>query len=317
MTDNRKLIFFLFAGIGILLALSSCTPSNEIPTPSVTPTASLTPEPTSTPTPTITPTPTPTLGIGSTWTSPKDDMVMVYVSAGEFTMGMDADQALGICNQFVSGCSRGWFTDEEPVHKVYLDAFWIDQTEVTNAMYALCVADGGCQPPVKNYSKTSTSYYGNSQYDNYPVIFVDWNKANDYCTWAGRRLPTEAEWEKAARGTDERTYPWGNDAPNANLLNYNSNVGDTTVVGTYPNGASPYGAYDMAGNVWEWAADWHSWTYYQNSPTENPLGPDSGQYRVLRGGAWQYNDCYVRSAYRWSYPSYSYLNVGFRCSRSP
>jgi formylglycine-generating enzyme required for sulfatase activity len=285
MANNRKFFFFLIVGIGILLVLSSCTP---------------------------------TLGVGSTWTSPIDGMVMVYVPEGEFTMGMDADQSLEICNQFFGGCSRDWFTNEEPVHKVYLDAFWIDQTEVTNAIYALCVASGACQPPVYSSSYTRSSYYGNPEFNDYPVIYVDWNMANAYCTWAGRRLPTEAEWEKAARGTDERTYPWGNDVPNANLLNYNYTVGDTTAVGSYPAGASPYGAYDMAGNVWEWVADWYSETYYQNSPAENPSGRASGVDKVLRGGTWYGFDVYVRSAFRyWFDPALTLSLVGFRCSRSP
>jgi formylglycine-generating enzyme required for sulfatase activity len=226
-------------------------------------------------------------------------MVMVYVPAGEFTMGSDSGKS-----------------DEQPVHTVYLDAFWIDRTEVTNAMYALCVASGDCQPLINSSSWTRSSYYGNPEFNDYPVIYVDWNMANDYCTWAGRRLPTEAEWEKAARGTDERTYPWGNDATNANLLNYNSNVGDTTAVGTYPNGASSYGALDMAGNVWEWVADWYSKTYYQVSPTENPLGPDSGVERVLRGGSW-FDLEGGRSAGRNSYdPDLAHSHaLGFRCSR--
>jgi serine/threonine-protein kinase len=141
-------------------------------------------------TPTLEPTettmPTPTLGIGSTMISEKDGMVMVYVPAGEFTMGEGSDK-----------------------HQVNLDAFWIDQTEVTNAMYAQCVVNGDCEPPSFSKSYTRESYYGNTEFDDYPVIYVDWNQANAYCSWAGRRLPTEADWEKAARGTDGRTYPWG------------------------------------------------------------------------------------------------------------
>jgi formylglycine-generating enzyme required for sulfatase activity len=294
MANKRKLFFFLIAGIGILFVFSSCTPSNEIPTLSVTPTP----------------------GIGSTWISPVDGMVMVYVPEGEFTMGMDADQALEVCFQFQMGCSHDWFTDAEPVHKVYLDAFWIDQTEVTNAMYALCVADGDCQSPVNSSSYSRSSYYGNPEFNDSPVVYADWNMANAYCTWAGRRLPTEAEWEKAARGTDERIYPWGNNAPNENLLNFQLNVGDTTAVGSYPAGASPYGALDMAGNVLEWVADWYSGTYYRNSPTENPLGPDLGDTRVLRGGAWSDSGGVVRSAFRTrSNPTNSGDYLGFRCAR--
>ena len=144
--------------------------------------------------------------------------------------------------------------NEQPVHKVVLDAFWIDQTEVTNKMYALCVQTSVCTPPSSTNSSTRPSYYENPEFEDYPVIYVDWYKAKTYCEWAGRRLPTEAEWEKAARGTDGRNYPWGKDAPNKMLLNYNGNVGDTTEIGKYPAGASIYGALDMAGNAWEWVS---------------------------------------------------------------
>src|SRR5690606_19387879 len=143
------------------------------------------------------------------------------------------------------------------IHTVYLDAYWIDQTEVTNALFAKCVEDGDCTPPVQSVSSAGLPYYGNPRYDNFPVMRVNWYQANAYCQWADRRLPTEAEWEKAARGTDGRTYPWGNETLNSNLLNHNYSVGDTTEVGSYPAGASVYGALDMAGNVGEWVNDWY------------------------------------------------------------
>jgi formylglycine-generating enzyme required for sulfatase activity len=239
-------------------------------------------------------------GIASTMVSDKDGMILVYVLAGNFTMGSDKGGS-----------------NEMPVHSVYLDAFWIDKTDVTNKMYALCVDDGRCQPPRTTKSATRTSYYGNSQYDDYPVIYVDWNMAETYCEWVGRQLPTEAEWEKAARGTDGRTYPWGNDPPNNNLLNNNQSIGDTTEVGEYPNGASPYGALDMAGNVWQWVADWYDAHYYSSSPSSNPLGPTSGQYRVQRGGEWDSNNGSVRSTGRsQDYPLSAYNHIGFRCSLS-
>jgi len=228
-------------------------------------------------------------------------MTLVYVPAGEFTMGSDFGEM-----------------NEAPVHKVNLDAFWIDQTEVTNAMYAKCVQDGACNPPSSTTSSTRDSYYGNSEFDHYPVIYVSWNDAKAYCEWADRRLPTEAEWEKAARGENAFIYPWGNDSLNNNLLNYNIAIGDTTEVGKYPSGASPYGALDMAGNVWEWVADWYSDTYYASSRASNPLGPDSGQYRVHRGGAWDSDDYSVRSARRSLIgPPGAGYNLGFRCSLSP
>ncbi|NLI41381.1 MAG: SUMF1/EgtB/PvdO family nonheme iron enzyme, partial [Caldisericales bacterium] len=174
----------------------------------------------------------------------KDEMLMVYVPAGEFEMG-DEDGAL----------------DEQPVHTVYLDEYWIDQTEVTNGQYERCVAADSCTVPKSSYSSTRDSYYGNRSYADYPVIYVDWNQADAYCKWAGGRLPTEAEWEKASRGTDGRDYPWG-DSIDENHANYDGNIGDTSEVGRYPKGASPYGALDMAGNVWEWVSDWYAEDYY-------------------------------------------------------
>jgi serine/threonine-protein kinase len=247
--------------------------------------------------------------------SDKDGMTLLYVPAGPFTMGNDNGQP-----------------DEKPAHMVYLDAFWIDQTDVTNKMYALCVSAGACTSPSQTGSFRHSSYYGNSEFDDYPKIYVSWNDATAFCKWADRRLPSEAEWEKVARGTDGRIYPWGNDAPNDTLLNYNQNVGDTTAVGTYPKGASPYGALDMAGNVWEWVNDLYSSTYYQSSPSSNPPGPASGQYRVLRGGAWgnnhdwiwhymaeYYSNYYVLSAARYYeglLPAEAVSFAGFRCARS-
>jgi formylglycine-generating enzyme required for sulfatase activity len=168
--------------------------------------------------------------------------------------------------------------DEKPQHKVYLDAFWIDRTEVTSAQYKKCVQDGKCKAPSH---ANDSSLNG----DNQPVVGVDWNDAKTYCEWAGRQLPTEAQWEKAARGTDGRIYPWGNTAPDSNRLNFSSQIGKTTEVGKYPAGASYYSAYDMAGNVWEWVADWYDDKYYDSSAAKspNPQGPASGQYRVLQG----------------------------------
>lgn len=228
---------------------------------------------------------------------------MRLVSAGVFTMGSDEGSDY-----------------EQPVHQVYLDAFYMDIYEVTNAAYKACVEEGVCTPPHNTSSSMRDSYYGNSEFDNYPVIYVGWNQANAYCEWRGASLPTEAQWEKAARGTDDRTYPWG-EGISCNQANYYHGrehcVDDTTEVGSYESGKSPYGIYDLAGNVWEWVADWYSETYYQNSPSENPSGPSSGQYRVLRGGSWNYNDYVARSAYRNFYSPDDFIyDVGFRCARS-
>ena len=226
---------------------------------------------------------------------------MVLIPAGEFTMGSKQH------------------ADEQPIHTVYLNAFYIDGYEVTNALYNRCVQANVCQPPKETSSYSRSSYYGNSEFDNYPVLYVDWYMAKTYCNWRGVRLPTEAEWEKAARGTDARTYPWGEEIDNTRA-NYDQNVGDTTAVGTYEKGQSIYGVYDMVGNVWEWVADWYQDNYYSTLPENaiNPQGPRNGQNRVLRGGAASFNRSDVRPANRFGLPpTVVDGDIGFRCSSSP
>ncbi len=275
------------------------------PNPIQTPTKTITPKPiktaTSTPKPTstIAASPTSAFGLGSTKVRELDGKKMVYVPEGSFEMGNTTG------------------TDEEkPVRQVYLDAYWIDKFEVTNAQYEKCVNEGACSKPTSTGSNTRDSYYGDPTYANYPVIYVDWNQAQDYCQWVGGELPTEAQWEKAARGTDGREYPWGNDTPNSSLANYDQNEGDTTAVGSYPKSASPYGALDMAGNVWEWVRDWYG--VYDPNETDNPKGLSNGNYRVLRGGSWYNYTRYIRTAYRsLNDPTYADDDIGFRCISSP
>jgi formylglycine-generating enzyme required for sulfatase activity len=228
--------------------------------------------------------------VDNTQTSSKDNMI--YIPAGEFSMGSSLN------------------TEESPIHTVNVPEFWIDKTEVTNALYALCVQDKKCTSP------NNTAHFTDPAYAFHPVVYVSWNDAKTYCEYAGKRLPTESEWEKTARGTDQRTYPWGNNAPNPNLLNYDNNK-DTTMIGIYLNGTSPYGVLDMAGNVWEWVSDWYSPAYYARSPLLNPTGPENGDARVIRGGSWKDSENLVRAAARYGYSPLTFLdNLGFRCAQS-
>ena len=281
---------------------SASTPTQtSTSTPTNTPTSATTPTHTPTHTPTATPTSTPTV----TRTPLPAPAGMVLIPAGNFQMGCSPGDTL--CQ------SR-----ESPLHTVNLSAYAIDIREVNNALYADCVAAAGCTEPAAINSISRGDYYGNVTYANFPVIFVDWNQATAFCAWEGKRLPTEAEWEKAARGSsDTRVYPWCNQPPDASLLNFNENVGDTTAVGSYPTGASTYGVLDMSGNVWEWVNDWYQSDYYASSPDTDPQGPVTGTNRVLRGGSLYGGTTFVRASYRgYDSPVAVYFNTGFRCAVS-
>lgn len=226
-----------------------------------------------------------------------DGMTQVFVPAGDFLMGTDVKKEA---------------QKNRPLHRVTLPGFWIDQTEVTNEMYAKCVAQQRCPPP---FSEEFNPYYGKAKYENYPVVYISWEGADKYCRWAGRRLPSEAEWEKAARGTDGRNYPWGNEPPSMSLANYDNAIGEPVEVGRYPLGASPYGALNMAGNVREWVADWFHEFFYLSGLNDNPLGPPSGGMKSLRGGSYLDDENEIRVFNRFFHaPASPGINRGFRCA---
>lgn len=237
---------------------------------------------------------------------------MILIPAGEFIMGTDV---------------QGANPNQNPAHAVYLDAFYIDKYEITNSQFADFISAGGYSNRkfwtregwrfIKNNQIETPLYFGQNKIStepNQPVIGVSWHEANAYAKWAGKRLPTEAEWEKAARGTDQRLYPWGSKMDFLRL-NYFPHGTKLFAVGSYPSGASAYGIMDMAGSVWEWTADWYSASYYKQSPETNPKGPANGEYRVLRGGAWDSIRAQLQCTYRHyekvSRPSYT---LGFRCA---
>lgn len=209
----------------------------------------------------MTPTPEPLAGAESI--NPINSSVMVYVPSGEFIMGNDTGKP-----------------NESPEHSVYLDGFWIDKTEVTMGLYLLCVEDGSCHIPESQEHRLTDDALA-----NHPLVDITWKQANSYCHWAGGRLPTEAEWEKAARGTDGRIYPWGDEIDDGRA-NINNRLGGTSEVGSFPEGSSPYGLLDMAGNAAEYVADWYAAGYYLTSPSSNPAGPELGLERVIKGGSW-------------------------------
>jgi formylglycine-generating enzyme required for sulfatase activity len=318
----------LFTACSPAVTGSPSTASHNIsanPSPTQTyPESSPTPEPSLSPAPSE----TETLAPGSTRTISIDGMVQVYVPAGEFTMGADDPDA-----QTPSKPGRAY--SEIPVHQVTLEAYWIDQYEVTVGQYEQCVNAGACKVPhleSSGYDGDSAyrpKYYGNPEYKDYPVIWISWFYSKDYCTWAGRRLPTEAEWEKAARGTDARKYTWGNDPVNSKFANlcdanclfpqgnglYDDGWANTAPVGSFPDGASPYGAMDMAGNVWEWTSSLiKDYPYDPNDGREDPTV--SGE-RVWRGGSWTNGYWWMRVTLRYrSVDWYWNWNLGFRCAAS-
>ena len=248
-----------------------------------------------------------------------DGMPQVSIPAGALRMG---------------GLEVHAENDEVPDHTVKMNAFWIDQLEVTNGMYGLCVQAGVCRLPQKISSPRRPAYFDNPEFQDYPVMQVTWSDAQSFCEWAGRRLPSEAEWERAARGDDWRTYPWGDEPPTEVYANFNNLIRDTSRAGSYAAGASPFGVLDMAGNVWEWIADLYDPDYYLSSPESDPPGGSelSGRYqRVIRGGSFQDVGFDIRVSNRGfelgPNPSAAYgspdvlgrssVKIGFRCASDP
>ena len=232
----------------------------------------------------------PPMQVGSTYLY-FDGALLVAVPGGSFTMGHGGS--------------------DNPEHTVTLSDYWIYSTKVTNLQYQQCVAVGKCTPPD---TQVNLSYTDPSQESN-PVVGVKWAQGEAYCEYANGQLPTEAQWEKAARGTDARMFPWGNTF-NKNLLNSaEGGKGDTTAVGSYPGNASPYGAMDMAGNVWEWVWDWND--RYPSDTQFDPTGPSTGTYRVSRGGSWRTTAERVTCAMRYptSQPTVCFDDIGFRTVR--
>jgi len=238
----------------------------------------------------------------------KDGAPMVVVPSGEFPMGVPEGD-------------RDGGRDEYPRHQVFVDTFYMDTFEVTNGRYLEFVKATGHRVPQNPTNPTRNLWQGDAITDSLadrPVINVDWYDAEAYCKWAGKRLPTEAEWEKAAKGTSDRRFPWGNVEPTDKHLNFNQRwIGEKTLmpVGSYEAGKSPFGVYDIVGNVWEWVNDWYDPRYYEKSPEKNPQGPDTGTMKIIRGAGWQNETPAVRIFTRVnSAPTVRNESTGFRCA---
>ena len=238
----------------------------------------------------------------------RDGAPLNLIPAGEFLMG-------------TSISNRDGGRDEYPERRIFLDAFYMDSLEVTNGRYLEFVKATGHRHPEHPRDKKLTLWQGPTvpaAFKDHPVVNVDWHDAAAYCAWAGRRLPTEAEWERAARGTTGRRFPWGDAEPTRTLANYLNqwrNGAGLEPVGSHPQGASPEGVQDLQGNVWEWVADWYDPHYYVKGSTRNPKGPDEGTRKVIRGSGWESEAPLLRSAHRLnSDPKNRNHSLGFRCA---
>jgi formylglycine-generating enzyme required for sulfatase activity len=294
----RLSFFALFAIFGTGLYACQSQPVSSIPpaTDTIAPISTLPPEPTSTKLPL--PESTPTMTALPTEIVDANGVPMVLIPGGAFEMGTENGDA-----------------NESPMHTVFLDAFYMDQYEVTNTRYLACVQDGIC-------SEQSATEINNPDLADYPMRNISWYEARIYCKWRGGQLPTEAQWEKAARGgLDGKLYPWGDDEPVCSFLELNGakfdDGGDCHDTGSEPVGSyrpNGYGLYDMAGNLVEWTMDWLDEDYYLTSPAENPSGPERGQYKVVRGGSWHTEAPTLQVMHRYGVlPGFAYNLLGFRC----
>ncbi len=287
---KQALKFWMPLTVLLMMLINSCTPAvtaTPTPLPSKPPPATVE---AATATPTLVPVNIsgPAAGTILTWV---DNAPLVYVPAGEFSMGTGIGDA--------------------PKRTVSVDSFWIQQMDVTNGMYAQCAKVGSCTPPAQ---EIGAPVFTNPDFGSYPVVGVDWNQASAYSGWIQGRMPTEAEWEKAARGSNGNLYPWGNDAPACDVGNFTGCLGHTSDVTNHPDGTSPYGVYDTAGNVFEWVNDWYDASYYQNAPTKNPTGPESGQYRAIRGNSFESDlDQILMGNRHFGGVAYHNYDLGFRC----
>jgi formylglycine-generating enzyme required for sulfatase activity len=274
--------------------------------------------------PPLTVTSLPTAGADGIRISPTDGATLLFIPPGTFTMGLTNEQVNLLRTSCNSGGCEELFQASWPDHTVRLTkGFWIYQMEVSNAEYAKCVGAGNCSPPRSYSSAGQPSYYDDPAFANYPVVWVDWYRADAYCSWAGGHLPSSAEWEYAARGSDGRLFPWGNDLPDGRQANVNSAFGVATSIDRFAEYPSPFGLLNVTGNVWEWVSDWYSATYYrENTDWTDPKGPADGIYKVGRGGNWWAPSALSNIAIQdWEFPdnadgSYSYDSVGFRCAVS-
>jgi formylglycine-generating enzyme required for sulfatase activity len=263
------------------------------------------------------------------WTRPSDAMVILHIPTGSFPMGStqsEIEDAINLCKQHYSTCNRWYYEQESPQHLVSLNAFWLDQTEVTNQQYRKCVEDGVCSEP--NACKKGEPTYTDPGKIDHPTVCVSWDEAQAYCEWAGGRLPTEAEWEYAFRGEKGLIYPWGNtfDGTKLNYCDvncaashaderYDDGYSQTSPAYSYLESASWSGAVGMAGNVSEWVADWLG--NYSAEALTDPSGPASGSQKVVKGCSWFFHPTYCRGAARASAaPGTRYDYLGFRCVAS-